>query len=766
MILKVPATIPLPKTTTVSDLKTAEASQRVEFKVSGMTCAGCAQSIERALLRHSEVDSAVVNFSGANVVVDYDAARIDKNQLADVIRQVGFQVESEQRDAVDESRQKEQHAAWVMWFGVALTLPLFVLSMGRDFGLWGPWAHATWVNYLMFALATPVQFYVGRDFYLGAFRSLRVRFANMDVLVAMSTSVSYFFSVAVMLLLTFGSNLLGGHVYFETSATIITLVMVGHWIESRAKTRTNGAITSLLNLQAKTARVVRDGDELDLPIEQVVIGDRVIVRPGERIPVDGTVIDGASAVDESMITGESMPVEKARGSEVIGATINCDGMLTIRTSHLGSDSALARIVTQVAQAQATKAPIQKLADQISGVFVPIVITVAVAAFLIWFFVVGDTVQAILRMISVLIISCPCAMGLATPLAVTVGMGRGAENGILFKSSESIQRVGAIEHVVLDKTGTITRGEQVVTDRIAADGFTDQQLIAIAGSVERSSQHPIAQAILSEAERCGVELSMPENVLSSPGQGVSAVSDGHSICVGNERFVAQNAKMDATLRSGAADLQRQGKTVMWVASDGKLVGLIAVADTVKPESGAAVSQLRQQGITVSMLTGDNRDTATAVADQVGIEDVMAEVLPGDKTERIKQLQSRGEFTAMVGDGINDAPALAQADVGIAIGTGTDVAIEAADVTLLGGELKGVARSIKLSKLTMRNIKQNLFWAFAYNVALIPVAAGVLAGVESVPLWLRELHPITAALAMVGSDLVIVTNALRLRGINVD
>ncbi|MDV6029806.1 MAG: copper-translocating P-type ATPase [Phycisphaera sp. RhM] len=750
----------------VAGLETAEVNRRAEFNVSGMTCAGCAQSIERSLLRQPDVSSAVVNFAGGNVVVSYDPARTDEAELAEVIRQTGFQVETGDRDTAEEDRRQEQHDTLVMWIGVALTLPLFVLSMGRDFGLWGPWAHAGWVNYVMFVLATPVQFYVGREFYLGAYRSLRSRFANMDVLVTMSTSVAYFFSVAVMLLLSAGSELLGQHVYFETSATIISLVMVGHWIEGRAKTRTNGAITSLLNLQAKNARVLRDGVEVDVPIQEVVLGDHVIVRAGEQIPVDGAVIAGESVVDESMITGESMPVHKPIGSGVIGATINGDGMLTVEARHLGAESALARIVKQVSEAQATKAPIQKLADQISGIFVPIVIAVAMVTFCVWFFVIGDTVGAILRMISVLIISCPCAMGLATPLAVTVGMGRGAENGILFKSSEAIQRVGAIKHVVLDKTGTITRGEQVVTDTIAVGGLSDERLIAMAGSVERGSQHPIATAILAEAERLGVDTTMPDDVQSSSGQGVTAVWQGQRVRVGNQRFIEQDSSIGPAMQTRAAELQRQAKTVMWIACEDEVVGLIAVADTIKPESAEAIARLNDQGIVVSMLTGDNQHTAAAVANQVGIDDVMAEVLPGEKTERIRELQSRGEFTAMVGDGINDAPALAQADVGIAIGTGTDVAIEAADVTLLGGELRGVARAVKLSVLTMRNIKQNLFWAFAYNVALIPIAAGVLAGVESAPMWLRELHPITAALAMVGSDLVIVTNALRLRRVKVD
>lgn len=747
--------------------------QKAEFSVSGMTCAGCARSIEQSLLRQPEVDSAVVSFAGSSVVVSYDPHRTNRHRLAEVIRETGFDVaeEGSEEDTAEQDRLRDRRNTLTMWLGVALTVPLFILSMGRDFGLWGAWAHASWVNYLMFALATPVQFIVGREFYAGALRSLRTRFANMDVLVTMSTSVAYLFSVVVMIALSIGSEALGQHVYFETSATIITLVMVGHWIESRAKTRTNGAITALLNLQSKSARVLRDGHEIDLPIDQVVPGDRVLVRPGERIPVDGTVLSGHSVVDESMITGESMPVEKTVGSEVIGATINADGMLTINTTHLGSDSALARIVKQVADAQATKAPIQKLADQISGVFVPIVIAVAFAAFFIWLVVTGDPIGAMLRMISVLIISCPCAMGLATPLAVTVGMGRGAERGILFKSSEAIQRVGAVNHVVLDKTGTITQGSQRVTDVIGATGVSREQLISTAGSIERGSQHPIAAAIIAEAERIGAKMDMPANVQSTPGKGIAGDLGDRTIRVGSRAFIERGEsgdepgdEIDAEWTERAMGLQRQAKTVMWVADEKQILGLIAVADTLKSDAKETISRLHDQGIGVSMLTGDNGHTADAVAGQVGIEDVISEVLPSDKTHRVESLQAGGDVVAMVGDGINDAPALAKADVGIAIGTGTDVAIEAADVTLLGEELRGVARAIKLSRLTMRNIRQNLFWAFAYNVLLIPIAAGILAGVDSLPLWLRELHPITAALAMVGSDLVIVSNALRLRRVD--
>ena len=488
----------------MSQSEPSSVAEKAEFTVSGMSCAGCARSIETALLRNPSVCDAVVNLSGGNVVVTYDSSRTGRDDLADVIRETGFGVEDSLETAARSNQQRASRDKFSMLVGLALSLPLFVLSMGRDFGLWGPWAAANWVNYLMFALAAPVQFYVGRDFYSGAVRSLRSGFANMDVLVSMSTSIAFAYSTLVMVALSRGSSILGGHVYFETSATIITLVMVGHWLETQAKAKTGDAIASLLSLQSRTARVIRGGEDAEIPIEQVVVGDQVLVRAGEKIPLDGSVIAGHSVVDESMITGESLPVEKTTGSEVIGATTNLEGMLTIRVRHVGTDSALARIVKQVSDAQATKAPIQHLADRISGVFVPVVVAVALLAFCIWFFFVGDPLQAMLRMIAVLIISCPCAMGLATPLAVTVGMGRGAENGILFKSSESIQRIGTINHFIFDKTGTLTRGKQVVTEVVPWSGMTAQQLIRVAGSVERGSRHPIALAIENELARSDIK----------------------------------------------------------------------------------------------------------------------------------------------------------------------------------------------------------------------------------------------------------------------
>jgi len=733
-----------------------------------MTCVGCARSIENSLHAQPGVFHSDVNFPGSKVVVTYDPQQTDRAAIVTAIRQTGFDVVeqstgqtlAEATSLAEQTKDRQRRRTLVA--GIALTLPLFILSMGRDFGVWGSWAHANWVNLLMFALATPVQFFAGREFYVGGYHSLRRRYANMDVLVATSTTTAFLYSTAVMIALWMGNHSWGHHVYFETSATIITLILVGRWIESKAKSRTGAAIQSLLGMQAKSARVRRGPHELELAIEAVVIGDRVVVRPGERIPVDGVVISGESAVDESMITGESLPVHKTVGSEVVGATINREGMLTIEATKLGSDSALARIVQMVQQAQATKAPIQQLADQISNVFVPLVVAIALLALCVWTFYLGDLTQGMLRMIAVLIISCPCAMGLATPLAVMVGMGRGAENGILFRSSEALQRTREVTHVLLDKTGTISQGQLVVTDVISHAPWTRQQLLHFAASAEQGSEHPVAAAIILAAKGEQASLAQPVRFKAVPGRGVSGEIDGRQVRAGNLNWVRADApERDWPLLEQAELLQQQAKSVVWVMIDGAVAGVIAVADTIKPTSAAAIKGLHQMGLRVAMVTGDNAHTAAVIARQVGIDDVFAETLPDQKSARVTALQSAGHVVAMVGDGINDAPALASADVGIAIDTGTDVAIESADLTLLGGDLLGVHRAMKLSAATMRNIKQNLFWAFAYNVLLIPVAAGVLAGFPSLPLMLRELHPIMAALAMVMSDLVIVANALRLR-----
>ncbi|MEQ1825466.1 MAG: heavy metal translocating P-type ATPase [Pirellula sp.] len=744
-------------------------SSTLELPITGMSCVGCAKSIEKSLNQERGVLASAVNFAQSNVVVTIDPTLIDREHIIATIRSTGFDVvEAISGQSLEDSMAvAHRHESQRQWrrlvVGIVLTLPMFVFCMARDFGLIGHWSHANIFNWILLMLATPVQFFVGWDYYTSSYKSIRRGMANMDVLVSLGSTAAYLYSIVVTLALSFQSKQWGEHVYFETSATIITLILLGRMVETRANARTGAAIKKLLGLQAKTARVRRGGHEVDIPIEQVRVGEQIVVRPGEKIPVDGVVLSGRSAVDESLISGESMPVEKSEGMQVIGATINREGVLMIQSTKLGSQSALAQIVRQVEHAQSTKAPIQHLADQIAGVFVPIVVAIAILTFCVWYFVVDDFTQALLRTISVLIISCPCAMGLATPLAVMVGMGRGAENGILFKSSSAIQTLCRATQIVLDKTGTVSEGKLSVTDVKPCHGFTDNSVLSLAAAVEQASEHPIATAIVSKAKERGLAIVRCDDFQSTSGQGVFGTVEGQKTLIGNTRWMRDHGIELLDMMEIASSLEQQAKTVMWLAKQGEIVGILAVADTVKPTSASAVRRMKESGLNVVMITGDNAHTANAIAQLVGIEDILAETLPQDKASRVRQLQSSGQVVAMVGDGINDAPALAMADVGIAIGTGTDIAIESADVTLLRGDLNGVPQAIRLSKATMRNIRQNLFWAFAYNVLLIPIAAGALAGFAFVPSGLRELHPILAAFAMVASDLVIVANALRLQTI---
>jgi Cu+-exporting ATPase len=591
----------------------------------------------------------------------------------------------------------------------------------------------------------------------------------MDVLVAMGTTVAYLYSTAVLLAVTvFDTIALGEHVYYETAAAIITLIVLGKLLEVRAKGRTSEAIKKLMGLQAKTARVVRAGLEVDIPIVEVLAGDTVIVRPGEKIPVDGLVIEGHSAIDESMITGESMPIEKGVGDEVIGATINKQGLLKFEATKVGKETALAQIIKLVEQAQGSKAPIQRLVDEISAYFVPAVIVVAILTLGIWWVASDEFVPALIRLVAVLVIACPCAMGLATPTSIMVGVGKGAENGILFKNSAALEQAHKLNAIVLDKTGTITRGEPAVTDVVASNGSsaTSEELLRLAASAERGSEHPLGEAIVRSAMEKGLSLSEPARFEGIAGHGIAAEVEGHKILVGNLRLMQREKVTLNGLGPNAEQLQNQAKTAMWLAVDGQASAIIGVADVIKEGSVDAIEAMHKLGLTVAMMTGDNQATAEAIAAEVGIDRVFAEVLPGDKASNVAQMQQEGYRVAMVGDGINDAPALAQADVGIAIGTGTDVAMEAADVTLMRGDLRSVPQAIHLSKATMRNIKQNLVWAFGYNTALIPVAAGILAPFDWAPNFLRQLHPILAAAAMALSSISVVTNSLRLRGVKLD
>lgn len=741
----------------------------MELPVTGMTCANCVNTVERTLNKKVPgILEAAVNFATEKATVKYVPGTVTRADMVAAIEQAGYGVvaaESEEElvDAEKVARQQEiQTQTRKLWVGLIFTLPLFVMSMARDFGLVGHWAHEPWVNYLFWALATPVQFYTGWDYYLGGFKSLRNKSANMDVLVALGSSVAYFYSVLITL------GLLGGHVYFETSAAIITLIKVGKLLEVQAKGKTSEAIKALMGLQAKTARVERQGVEIEIPIDQVQVGDIVVVRPGEKIPVDGLVVGGYSAVDESMLTGESLPVDKKVGDQVIGATLNKQGLLKFEATKVGRETALAQIVRLVEAAQGSKAPIQALADRVSALFVPAVILIAMATFMIWLASGAGFTPALVRLVAVLVIACPCALGLATPTAIVVGMGKGARHGILFRNSAALEQAHHLDAIVLDKTGTLTKGEPAVTDIVIGQDWPAdrQQALQLAASVEWGSEHPLGQAIVQAAQQQGLRLSEPVGFQAVTGHGVTAEINGQRVVLGNLRMMAREKINLNGLAEKGEQLQNEAKTAMWMAVGEEARAVFGIADTLKEGSKEAVKALKALGLQVIMITGDNEATAQAIAAAVGIDRVMAEVLPGDKAAHVAHLQQEGLKVAMVGDGINDSPALAQADVGIAIGTGADVAIETAGVTLMSGDLRGVPRAIALSRATMRAIKQNLFWAFAYNVLLIPVAAGALAAFPTLPFYLRELHPIAAAFAMALSSVTVVANSLRLRKAKLD
>lgn len=719
--------------------------EKVEFDVIGMTCSACSNRIEKVLNKQEGIQFATVNLATESASIEYNPNSLDAAAIIDRIKKLGYDAapKAEKKEKATHKEIEISKMKTKLAISILLSIPLLITMLDHLLGINLP---AIFMNpWFQFALATPVQFYVGWQFYTGAYRSLRNGGANMDVLVALGTSAAYFYSLYEAFK-TIGNPAYTPHLYFETSAVLITLILFGTYLETRAKTQTTTAISELLNLQAKEARVLRNGEETLIPVEEVQEGDHLVVKPGEKIPVDGIVVKGRTSVDESMLTGESIPVEKHLDEAVIGSTMNMNGSIEMKATKVGKDTALASIVKVVEEAQGSKAPIQRMADVISGYFVPIVVGIAILTFIIWISFVqpGQFEPALIASIAVLVIACPCALGLATPTSIMVGTGRAAESGILFKGGEHLEQAHELNTIILDKTGTITKGKPEVTD------FTgDEETLALLASAERGSEHPLAEAIVTYAKEKDIALTDTDDFEAVPGHGIKARIATKEILVGNRKLMNDYGIDVSHAEEELQRYEQSGKTAMLIGIDGTYHGMVAVADTLKETAKEAIQQLKDQELEIIMLTGDNRRTAHAIAKEVGIEEVIAEVLPEEKADKVKEIQLQGKKVAMVGDGVNDAPALAIADTGIAIGTGTEVAIEAADVTILGGELLLIPKAIRISHLTMKNIKQNLFWAFGYNTAGIPIAAvGLLA-------------PWVAGAAMALSSVSVVTNSLRLK-----
>lgn len=721
------------------------------IKISGMSCAACATKIEKRLNKIEGIVKATVNLATEKAIVEYDSSNIGISDIITAIEKLGYKAKPiNEKDTGQEKEDGLKRLTIELFISIVLTLPLVVAMILNLLDIEIKLLHS---KYFQLLLATPVQFIIGFRFYRNAYKAVKAKAPNMDVLIAMGTTAAYFFSIYNAFFTKINQDMSMKQLYFEASAVIITLILLGKYLETVAKGRTSEAIKKLIALGAKTARVIKDGIEIDIPIDEVHVGDIIVVKPGEKIPVDGEIIEGSSAVDESMLTGESMPVDKKAGDYVIGATINRFGTFKFRATKVGKDTVLSQIIKLVEEAQGSKAPIQKIADKVAGVFVQVVLIIAIITFLIWSFIVGDFRQGIISAVAVMVIACPCALGLATPTAIMVGTGKGAEAGILIKNGESLEMAYKLNTIVFDKTGTITKGKPEVTDILSLKGMNDMEVLKLPAIAEKVSEHPVGIAIYEKGKNEFEDLPDPDKFEAVPGKGILAIVEDKQVFVGTKKFIEEKGIETKDAENEINRLEEEGKSTVLVAVDNHLIAVLAVADTIKEEAKEVIDNLINMKLDVYMITGDNKKTAKVIAKQVGIFNVLAEVLPENKAEEIDKLKKQGKIVAMVGDGINDAPALATADIGIAIGSGTDIAIETASIALMRGNLKTIPLAIKLSKQTMKKIKQNLFWAFIYNIIGIPFAAFGL------------LNPIIAGGAMAFSSVSVVTNSLSLRRFNI-